>query len=579
MFTYGTRLIKNLKYSKINLKIKRTLLYIISGLCLAFAFPPFNVYTLYFPGIVLLIHFIHSSKNFKQAFTKSYFSLLSFELVAVSWISLSGLREGADKFMIIGGFFTMVIHSALLTLPLIIYFYTRKSIIRYSESKKLFNGNYAALFTLPFIWVTIEYLYALPEVSFPWVTTGNAFSSALSKIQFIEITGVYGVSFWVILISCFVYLLFEKSIEHRENYKKLIRRKDTILLIIIILVLFFIPDLYTILTSSGKKYTNYGSEGKIKVNIIQPNVNPWKKWGAKQLELVNDYIDLIKLSDTSNPKPDLMILPETAVPFYLLDNYNSDKYNSIKVAIEETKIPLLIGIPDLVYYNDSIKAKSDSKENKTSGQKFDTFNSAVLIQPGEDKVSHQKYAKIKLVIASERMPYQEKIAFLRNLIRWSVGISSFQTGWDTTIFNLKDKYKFNTAICYETVYPEFFAKFIDKGSNFSVIITNDGWWGKLFGTYQHNQFAVLRAIENRRWIARCANTGISCTFDPYGNMYNLTPINEKYIISDYIGINSGKTFYTQNPYLFPNIISLISGMIVFASLILWFIIKREDKVC
>jgi apolipoprotein N-acyltransferase len=558
------------------LKIKRTLLYILSGLCLALAFPPFNVYTLYFPGIVLLIHFIHTSDNFKQAFTRSYFPLLSFELVSVSWISLSGLRESADKFMILAGLLEMILHSAMLTLPLIIYFYSRKPIIAYFKSKNLKSGNVVALFTLPFIWVSTEYLYALPQVSFPWLTAGNAFTTALSKIQFIEITGVYGISFWVMVISCFVYILFEKSIGHRESFKKLIQRKDVIVLLVIIFLLYFIPDLYTIFTSSAKKYTDYGSEGKVKISILQPNINPWKKWGAKQIELVNDYVELIKLADTASPKPDLMILPETAVPFYFLDNYYHDKYSLIKTAEEETKIPLLIGTPDLVYYNDSIKAKPDSKENKGSGLRYDTFNSAVLMQPGEEKISHQKYAKIKLVIASERMPYQESIPFIRDLLRWSVGISSFQIGWDTTIFKLKGKYKFNTAICYETMYPEFFAVFMEKGSTFSVIITNDGWWGKFFGTYQHNQFAILRAIENRRWIARCANTGISGTIDPYGNMYNQSPINERYIISDYVGINSGVTFYSKHPYLFPNILLLISVTALIGSVILQITRKRED---
>jgi apolipoprotein N-acyltransferase len=156
-----------------------------------------------------------------------------------------------------------------------------------------------------------------------------------------------------------------------------------------------------------------------------------------------------------------------------------------------------------------------------------------------------------------------------------VGISSFQIGWDTTIFKLKNKYRFNTAICYETMYPEFFAAFMEKGADFSVIITNDGWWGKLFGTYQHNQFAILRAVENRRWIARCANTGISCTIDPYGNMYDQTPINEQRIISDYVGINSGVTFYSRHPYLFPNILLIISVLILISSLVLWIILKKR----
>ena len=128
------------------------------------------------------------------------------------------------------------------------------------------------------------------------------------------------------------------------------------------------------------------------------------------------------------------------------------------------------------------------------------------------------------------------------------------------------------------MYPEFFAAFSEKGSTFNVIITNDGWWGKLFGTYQHNQFAILRAIENRRWIARCANTGISGTIDPYGNMYNQSPINEKFIISDYVGINTEVTFYTRHPYLFPNILLLISCVIILGAVVLRIAKKREDWV-
>lgn len=540
------------------MKLKRTLLYIITGLCLALAFPPINIYTLYFIGIALLILIVHNSKNFRQVFIRSYFVFLTFEMVTVSWISLSGLREGADKFLIIGGFITMVIHSALLTLPLILYYFVNKRLVSYFKS--------ATVFTLPFIWVTVEYLYALPEVSFPWVTAGNAFTTALHKIQFIEITGVYGISFWALIIGCLLYLIIEKASAVKMSLPSFFKRKDVVYISIIIVALFFIPDVYSIISRSYSKYNKNYSEGKIRVSIVQPNVNPWKKWGSKQNELVNDYVHLIKVTDTAAVKPDMIIFPETATPFYLLNDYYTDKYDLIKQAVDSSKTPLLIGTPDLVYYNDSIKAKPDSKENKTSGQKYDSFNSAVLIFPGEERVSHQKYAKNKLVIASERMPYQERIPFFRDIIKWSVGISSFQVGWDTTIFKLGNKAMFNTAICYETIYPEYFASFIKKGSQFSVIITNDGWWGKLFGTHQHKQYAVLRAIENRRWIARCGNTGISCFLDSYGNIYDETQINEKAVITNDVGLNRNLTFYSQNPYLFPNIILIITVLILISAI-------------
>ncbi|MFA5011798.1 MAG: apolipoprotein N-acyltransferase [Ignavibacteria bacterium] len=548
------------------MKIKRTLLYIITGLSLALAFPPINIYTLYFIGIALLIYTVHNSGNFKQVFLRSYFTFLSFEMVTVSWISLSGLREGADKFLIAGGFITIVIHSALLTLPLVLYYYTQKRLAAYLKS--------AVVFTLPFIWVTIEYLYALPEVSFPWVTAGNAFTTALHKIQFIEITGVYGISFWVLNIGCLLYLIIEKASVSKESLPVFLKRKEVIYISLIIIVLFFLPDIYSITAKSYNKHNGNYSEGKLRISIVQPNVNPWKKWGSKQNELVNDYVELLRVTDSASVKSDLIIFPETATPFYLLNDYYTDKYDLIKNTIDSIKTPLLIGTPDLVYYNDSIIAKPDSKINKTSGQKYDSFNSAVLINPYEERVSHQKYAKNKLVIASERMPYQEKIPFFRDIIRWSVGISSFQVGRDTTIFKLGDKAEFNTAICYETIYPEYFASFVEKGSQFSVIITNDGWWGKLFGTHQHKQFAVLRAIENRRWIARCGNTGISCFLDSYGNIYDETEINQKAIISGDIGLSRDITFYTRNPYLFPDILLIIT-VLIFIAAITERILKRK----
>ena len=160
---------------------------------------------------------------------------------------------------------------------------------------------------------------------------------------------------------------------------------------------------------------------------------------------------------------------------------------------------------------------------------------------------------MKLVPGSERMPYQEHFPFIKNLIEWGVGLGSWQIGRDTILFALdKDTY-FNSAICYESVYPGFFAEFVNRGANFCLIITNDGWWGKLAGTYQHSRYAVLRAIENRRWIARCANTGISSFIDPNGVMYDETNINEKALLSRNIGVIREKTFYSVHGDLFADI--------------------------
>ncbi len=234
----------------------------------------------------------------------------------------------------------------------------------------------------------------------------------------------------------------------------------------------------------------------------------------------------------------------------------------LKDLCDSINVPLLIGTPDLRYYEDQQNAPDDAKVMKSSGLKYDTYNSAVLFEPGKDKDEFQRHEKIKLVIGSERMPYQEIMPFTKNLVEWGVGLSSWQIGRDTNIFALKDGIKFNTAICYESVYPEFFADFVDKGADFSVIITNDGWWGKLSGTYQHNRFAVFRAIENRRWLARCANTGISGFIDPEGNYYEETNIDERTEIVFEAGLRNEKTFYTIHGDIFSKI-CLITGLLFF----------------
>jgi len=308
---------------------------------------------------------------------------------------------------------------------------------------------------------------------------------------------------------------------------------------------------------------NYPETGKLKVGIVQPNINPWEKWAGKRQEFISGYIDQINTIKTDHPDVGLIILPETALPYYFRERIFEERLEMLLNVCDSIETPLLIGTPDLVYYKDQNTAPGDAKIMKSSGLKYDTYNSAVLFEPEKDPDDFQKHQKIKLVIGSERMPYQEILSFTKSIISWGVGLSSWQIGQDTNIFTLPGEVKFNTAVCYESVYPEFFAGFVNKGAEFSVIITNDGWWGKFFGTYQHNRFAVFRAIENRRWIARCANTGISDFIDPQGNYYLETEINEKANIIHEVGLIKEKTFYTENGDVFSEG-CLVTGLLFFA---------------
>lgn len=524
------------------MKLKNFLTYLVTGLCFGLAFPPVNFYLLIFVGFVLLLNIIENCKNYKELLRRTYITVIFFELVATSWISLAGMRESADRFLILGGIFVLLFHPVFILFPVVFYY----SVFKNFKIKKFPDFHLVAF---PFIWVTFEYLQTLTEVTFPWLLAGNAFTEKLEKIQYIDYTGVYGISFWVCVLSVLVFYLYKNLKNSSGLISEELRKKKNITALIAVLLIYIMPNFYTVISSSQSKYLD-NTEEKITVGVIQPNINAWAKWGANQKVLINDYAAMIRELAYKNPDAKMIVLPETAIPFYLLYSSYDNLYEIFKSACDSSNTTVLTGTPDLMLYENPSNAKVDSKKFNSSNQYYDTYNSAVLIEKDKDKNRFQKYNKIKLVTGSERMPYQEKLPFLKNLIRWGVGISSYQLGEDTTVFLLDNKYKFNTAICFESIFPGFFSDFVNKNAQFSVVITNDAWWGKLFGTYQHNRYAVLRAIENRRWIVRCANTGISCFIDPYGNIYNETQINRKTSFTGDIGIRNDKTFYTINGDVF-----------------------------
>lgn len=520
---------------------------ITAGLFYGLSFPPINFHLLIFFSFVILIDIILKSKNLKQVISRSYLVFLTAGLLGISWIALSGMRENADAFLIVGGVFVIVVYPLFFIPPMILFYLINKNL---SSTK----CRSVPLMIFPFLWTGFEYLQTRGQINFPWLFAGNSQSYNLSKIQYIDYTGVFGVSFWICVISVLLYYLIIKL---SSGEWKLLSVKSITAISVIILI-YFIPDIYN---TAIKR--SYADTGKIKIGIIQPNVDPWKKWSGKQNDLIQSYIEQINQIHSEHSDVKLILLPETALPYYFRERHFEERYMALKNTCDSIKVPLLIGTPDLLYYEDQLNAPNDAKIMKNSGMKYDTYNSAVLFEPGKDKEEFQLHEKIKLVIGSERMPYQEILPFTKSLVEWGVGLSSWQIGRDTNIFELKDGTKFNTAICYESVYPEFFADFVNRGADFSVIITNDGWWGKFFGTYQHNRFAVFRAIENRRWIARCANTGISDFIDPEGNFYEETPINEKASIVFNAGLRNEKTFYTMNGDLFSKV-SLLTGILLFA---------------
>ncbi len=512
-----------------------------------------------------MLYLVITAQRFRQAFGRAYLVMLIFNEITLYWIS--GWHS-ADTFLKIGGVATVFLHSLFMLIPLLITYGV-------SRIKKEL-----ALGLFPLIWVGYEYFDNLWQFAFPWLELGNSETYNLNRIQIIEYTGVHGLTFLICVISVILYFVLSNI--YTRKWK--ISSPKSIAAYSVLLTLVILPNFYSsyrLNSVDNTKYFNLLDSTKVvNTSIVQTNTDPFKKWGGEHNEILNTYID--GLHDGLKFNPDMLVLHETAPPFYFLEDINLLKSKRFFDLVDSTGKYLLMGIPHKHYYSESETIPSDYRITDGSKRKFDVFNSAILIEPHKYHKDFTIHNKVKLVPFSERIPYQEKVPFAKKWLTWGVGISGWQMGNEINLFTLKDSVKkietkFATLICFESVFSEFVTEFTKEGAEYFVIVTNDGWWGNTSGPVQHNQYAVLRAIENRKWIARCAQTGVSCFIDPLGNMYDEIPYWQTGVANRNIVANTEKTFYVKN----GDIIGLFGFYTALISIIislLHYVKKKKVKI-
>lgn len=393
----------------------------------------------------------------------------------------------------------------------------------YCFIKKKF-GN-LALILAPFLWVSLEWVRSLWEIGFPWLDIGYTQTNYLSLIQFSSLTGIFGVSLWVIFLNIFFYLL----VEYRKNLFTVI--SVSILIVLLILV----PYLY-----GRKALTEPVSAAKIKVALIQGNIDMNVKWNPKYLHhSLETFYSLTQEAATENPE--LIIWPETSAPCYLA--YEPFYFDWVKNLSDSLNIPIVLGTDDY---------------QAVTEKQYVFYNSVFYFQPQQGLAN--KYYKMQLVPFAEKLPLSGKMRVLNKI---QLGQANFSSGENYTLFD-SPKGKFATLVCFEIVFPNFVRKFVQKKAGFIVNITNDGWFGKTVGPYQHASMSIMRAIENRISIARCANSGISMLVDPYGRIIEKTTLFQQVNLIGEIPLKNKETFYTRN----GNITALVSFFLSLVFLVL-----------
>jgi apolipoprotein N-acyltransferase len=509
----------------------RVSLAVASGILLGFSFPPSPFYSLAYVAFIPLFFLFTRIKSFFQIARYSYLFLFIFHLITVYWTG--GFVVGKDIWMMTAGVSVIVIHP-ILFLPIIL--------LAFAVKNKL--GLVPGLVAFALFWTSFEYLHSLGEYSFPWLTLGNSQAYDLQRIQIIEYTSVYGLTLLIFAFNIIAFLV----IVNQTSGKWKLQSKQVLSYLSVLAVLYFGTALYG--TYVGNK-ESVESKNKISVGILQPNFDPWDKWGGSIGDKWESYFRQLKYyfdetRQLSKFKPDIIVWPETAIPFHiLLPRYSL--YRSDLLSLADTlKLSIFTGLPTAEYF-DSLHAPATAERIQSSKLYVESYNSAVLIQP--NRIIGQIHKKSILVPFAERIPYAETFRFLIEPLKWNVGISSWGKGEDTAVYelSLKDgrQIKFSGMICYESVYPNYVREFVKRGAEFLVIITNDSWWGNTSGAYQHASFASLRAVETRRWVVQCANGGISLIVDPTGKRQTTTDLYTRTKFIADISSLSDKTFYVQ----------------------------------
>ncbi len=202
------------------------LLLILSGVILGFSFPPFKFGIISIIGLVPLLYVIDGLSSFKKVFKYSYLTFFVFNLIACYWVG--GWGNETDIFLMISGVALIVIHPFFFTIPILVY----------KLIQKLLN-KFIALIFLPFIWVSFEYLHSITEFAFPWLLLGNTQTYNIYDIQYITFTGVYGISFWIVLMNILIYYLHLKFLYNQIKIKSI----NGIITILIVLLFFFLPNI------------------------------------------------------------------------------------------------------------------------------------------------------------------------------------------------------------------------------------------------------------------------------------------------------------------------------------------------
>ena len=433
-------------------------------------------------------------------------------------------------------------------------------------SKKKFSGALPYIF-LAVTWIAWERFYFDAEISWPWLVLGNSFARTTWAIQWYEITGTLGGSLWIWAVNLSIFGLMTSLSDGSFFYWN---NKAKAAVFTGIIVLFIAPMFIS--SSIGSKYEDSMKQSaeNLEILIVQPNIDPYNKFQAMTQDQQNALLEsqiVPALSDRfadSTASPLLVVAPETFTNDIICGQYERSRTwrRFTGFLSHYPGVNMLFGASSYDYFESQAKP-SHTARHLSDGRWVESHNSALMI---DGTARTEIFHKSKLVVAVEMTPYPAIFCKIDDLLGGVMGRCIGQD--EITLLNVQGTdgqiIPIGSAVCYESVYGEYYTDYIRKGAKAMAIITNDAWWGDTPGYRQHLSYASLRAIETRRAIARCANTGISAIISPSGKILQPTPWWEAAVIKGRIPLRDDITFFVSHGDITGRVCTFLFLMLLMA---------------
>jgi apolipoprotein N-acyltransferase len=494
----------------------------LSGAALSFSYTGYylSIYSWICIGILLIVLF---GARPKVAFVCGFLHSMFFVITCVPWIAtVLAVHGGISK---AGGWGILLLIGAV--------FGILTGAFAWSVNRLARQSILLACIGTPFLWVTFEFVRTrMPEISFPWGLLGYPASANLALLQLTTITGIYGLSFLVASVNAL--LAWCDASTSTPAARRLAMLGTTIALILI--AMFAGPRLVP------QPHANHYARA-VQVNFPEVVEYP-EQWFASHATDLNEIENLSLTPDAR--QPDLLIWPEAPAPFSFEDPQFAKIASSLAIRFHH---PFLAGSIEWRQLPDG--------SNPQRRHILVPYNSAVLVDPqGQDVFT---YDKIHLVPFGEYEPFPLIHRVVQSV---SSEVGGFQKGTKYAVAHLPGGTSLAAFICYEAIYPGEIRNFAAEGAQLFINISNDGWFGHSAAAEQHLRIARVRAVENRRWLLRVTNNGITVSIDPYGRIFSPLPTDVRASTDLPYDFRTDETLYTRFGDWFAWLCVIISAILL-----------------